>query len=686
MNFTLPTSTQRIRVSGLIRRLSTLLAISLLLSACENPSVSVNISNDSINASEEVTLDIQVMPPNWVRGLVEQTTFEYNYTVDTVDEVGAFSNDESRSYCWLVGNADDCEDLEAAQLAFHPTTSTTIKVEVSQAYNYQLFAGDGDGFGNYVGLLLNAANNLFTRTRRYEFDISVNQDITVGDIEFAEPQLKACINVDDDTRVLNVEEVDCSDTEITDISELRFFPNLTHLDLSNTATGNSTPFAYMSNLQWLNVGNSNYSCEQMLQLDQVSGGSVTIEGVDLNCDIYPVTDLLTISQTCNLLFQSNLWSDMFVDLSSDRTIYAHQVKKFSEWCDIDDYQDFAKFINLASLSHRGDDATNITPLLELPLTHLYISSVALDDITGIEQISSLEHLTLRDQSLLDISLNGLEFLETITVSEGSSTTLELENLPSLRQISARGNELDQVSLSNLESLINLYLEANNINDGLFFSNLPNLERVYLSNNQIESAPNLTDLSNLVTIDLRNNLLTDISNIGLPENLATVQLSINQLSDIDALTDIISLKTILASSNEVDSIPDLSNLTQLERLDLDANLLSNLDEINHPTLLHLSLDNNNLTSLPDLSGVSNLSYLNLGFNQIEDISTLPVLASLETLYLQENNLSTGVLRILDLPQLTWLRLDGNPNIPCADLNAISEVISLITSNTECTESP
>ncbi len=218
-------------------------------------------------------------------------------------------------------------------------------------------------------------------------------------------------------------------------------------------------------------------------------------------------------------------------------------------------------------------------------------SPAINDLTGIEDFTSLETLNINRQTS---SLSNGVYIT-------SPSGLDLSQNISLKKLICRGCNLQSLDIST-----NTNLETLDI--GLW-----------------GPSPTLP-LNNIQTLNLTSNTM-----------LKYVNISYCYLQNI-SFPQSTSLLSVFAENNSISNI-DFTSLTNIKRLDLSNNAITNITGNNNTTFKSLNLQNNpNLISLPtsasnvdtlivkgcafsglNLSTFSNLKFLDCSYNDLECLS-------------------------------------------------------------------
>ncbi len=305
---------------------------------------------------------------------------------------------------------------------------------------------------------------------------------------------------------------------------------------------------------------------------------------------------------------------------------------------------------LASLGYLDLDSNRLTGPIpsELgDLTSLVELGLQNNDLTGEipSELGRLSNLTI-------LSLDGNQLTGPIPRELGDLASLELLYLEQNRLTGPIPSEL-----GDLASLLRLRLDDNRLSGSIpsQLGGISSLQWLILSGNELSGPipPELGDLTGLTALYLSDNQLSGEipRELGDITGLFALYLNDNRLSgEIPSeLGDRASLQWLLLHNNELTGeLPDLNSLTSLTRLGLGGNDLDiswstfgtggNLDLESRTNLTHLWLHDSGLQgSIP---------------------TWLANHASLERLYLEDNDL-TGELPDLDtLTGLTHLGLGGN----------------------------
>ena len=257
--------------------------------------------------------------------------------------------------------------------------------------------------------------------------------------------------------------------------------------------------------------------------------------------------------------------------------------------------------------------------------------------------------------------------------------------------------LSHNSISSLESnifennteIVELYLNNNSISyiSPMAFSGTYNkLEVLYLQDNSLTEFPDLRNVSTLKSLQLQNNLIRTLNEEYLDlRMLEFLNLDKNNLTEFNQSFQLMELKEIKISWNQLTKLPSFyyelpglkllhfghnaiqdqlnceffQKFPNLTNLCVDGNRLIQVEICGAEELETLSLENNNLTTVPILiETLLNLKYLFIGSNPITFIQDdyFSKLPNLVEFYLSSTHISV-LFDISGLPNLRVLIMDN-----------------------------
>ncbi|QUW37680.1 leucine-rich repeat domain-containing protein [Bacillus cereus] len=232
-----------------------------------------------------------------------------------------------------------------------------------------------------------------------------------------------------------------------------------------------------------------------------------------------------------------------------------------------------KYINKYNLNRDNVDAP-ITKkdLLQIKTLSIY-SGKGINKITGLEYMTNLEKLTLRESNVKDISaiskLRGLKYVDL--TSNSIESIHPIEQLENINMLFLRDNKIsDLTPLSKMKKIKTLDLIGNNIKDIQPLFTLSTMKQLYLANNQINDLTGIDRLNNVELLWIGNNKINNVESISKMSNLIELEISDSEIKDISPLSQLGNLQVLNLEENYISDISPLSTLTNLHEINLGAN--------------------------------------------------------------------------------------------------------------------
>jgi len=361
----------------------------------------------------------------------------------------------------------------------------------------------------------------------------------------------------------------------------------------------------------------------------------------------------------------------------------------------------------------NDGATMSNEILSLTSSTSSCMSWLDGDLSGIEYMRELTTVEFWYNNISDISKMAVLTKLTNLLIEGSTVSninavSTMKNLTSLQL--SWSSIVDVSPIQNLSNLTNLDLNTNAIVDVTPLAGLTGLTILNLNSNAITTGvPSLSALTNATGIYLSNNagipcleLLGLVDTLGgvvfpgtaahgssctgtpiagaiasIPDaNLATcITNSTGATADNPNAAYIYQITAITWASTGCDSTPfaSLAGIEQFPRIttiNIWGNGIADLGPLASLTrLTNMSMGFQPIVDVSPLQGLTKLTDLSLSDNQIVDVSPLSGLSALSSLNLRWNVITTGVATLTSYPAITGLSIDGNPDMPCAELTTL-----------------
>ncbi len=229
----------------------------------------------------------------------------------------------------------------------------------------------------------------------------------------------------------------------------------------------------------------------------------------------------------------------------------------------------------------------------------------------------------------------------------------IQNLTGLTDLALRNRGLSDISpLAELTGLINLNLHTNWITDISPLRGLTRLVRLRIAENPLTDISALSELTELRVLRMHRH--GDFIGGQVPRTHmgATGILFTNAVTDISPLANLTKLVDLNIHTQDISDLTPLSGLTSLVELRLAGNSFTDLGPLRGlASLEYLELTGNDITDISPLSGLTSLMQLDLRFN--------PDLTDIEALF---ENPGIGAGDIVEL---------RHTNVSCADQARLAE---------------
>ncbi len=310
------------------------------------------------------------------------------------------------------------------------------------------------------------------------------------------------------------------------------------------------------------------------------------------------------------------------------------------------------------------------------ITEINLDESGLSDLTGIEYLTALQVLQIKNNTIpvvnvsqntllevLDIQGSGVQNLtintnlKVLNASDNQLTSMQLDGHPLLEGLSAYGNPMTDFSISNCPSLTSVSIPEdsastvtlNNVGftrfhlssfDGdcplreLNITNCPALETLELwvpiTSLDITGCTGLKNLTVHNEPNVHVGVLNTIAGTNSCVSLEVLDCSENAITELD-LSSCVNLKELICYSNSPLSSINIQGLSSLEIINARYTALTELDVSNLPSLRILSVEGTKMTSI-DVSANPLLESLAVGRTPISslDVSACPLLKSLSVL--------------------------------------------------------
>jgi Leucine-rich repeat (LRR) protein len=293
----------------------------------------------------------------------------------------------------------------------------------------------------------------------------------------------------------------------------------------------------------------------------------------------------------------------------------------------------AALLSNSSINTNGDGEIQVSEAQAT--TYIYVSSLNISDLTGIEFFINLTELFCSNNNITNLDFSSNTNLTILDCLDNNLTSLNLSNNSKLEELICGNNPLNVLDLTNNINLTSL----NSRNNGL--------TNIDLSNN--------TALKSLVCID------DQLTNLDLSNNINLTFLACinNKLTNLN-ISNSIELKRIFCYNNELTDL-DISNNVNIEWLDFSNNFLSDINVVNNINLTSFSCNGNQLSSL-DVSSNISLTYFNCSSNKLVDLDVRNGNNNLLTGFYSQNNTDLKCILVDDknFSTCNWTDIDATSN--------------------------
>ena len=517
----------------------------------------------------------------------------------------------------------------------------------------------------------------------------------------------------------DLQNLDCSFTDIDDISPIRNLNKINKLDISNTAITNISDLRYTNNIKVLKAENLRLSDIEIIglyhQLTNLSLSHTDVEDISILGECEMLTDLdlsdtqvqsldsIELPQSLRLL---NLSNTGVSDLTPIENLENLQLL-IIDGTPVTDLNPVAKLIRLNELLCRNTSISDLMPLKDMAhLVRIYCDNTLIDS----EKADSFRHenhnvMVIYETKALQDWWDGLEpaWKEVFATQNNTGINPDAEELHVI--ISMKTLTLDPFFA-----------------DALPIERLTNLESLNIENTIISDLAPLHALHNLKYLNLKGTKVKDLKPLENISNLLTINIEDTEISDLEPLCNMNSLSIVKAEHSKVTSeqvfklktaVPNVSIIYQTEALqrwwdtqlddswrdvfrdiiDLGLNptaeqlqAIADIEEINVDTktmisslepltmlmfLKKLSINDNHITDLSPLSELKVLEELHIDGNAINDIFALANVTTLEVLSLE----NTRVIDLNPLEKMKNLRMLDISNTNIKNIKVLAHCTAL-----------
>ncbi|MGH1387848.1 hypothetical protein [Kordia sp.] len=453
--------------------------------------------------------------------------------------------------------------------------------------------------------------------------------------------------------------------------------NLTTLDLTNSialeqlyASGNSITEIDLSNSPSIRIIGVNNNALRTLNIKNGNNTNVTTFAVANNPN-------LTCVAVDDVAYSTANWTSIDAQVNFVDTSCYTQIPDTN----------FEAALDALGYDNISTDGQILTAAID-SITTLNIINKSISDLSGIEAFTSLQTLSISDNSITSIDLSNLTQLVNLYANNNQLMALDLSTNTLLELVHANDNSLTSLNTDNISQLTELSVSDNSIN-ALDFTQNTLIETVDASNNSLSSfLP--TMLVDLVTLDISGNSISQI-NLSYNTNLEDLNAQNNQLESID-LTNNTALTSIQLDTNSLtDATFKNGNNTNIATFSITGNSELEcvlVDDVMYSETNWTNIDAQTIfrdgdyceyTAVPDPNFEAQLS----SFDDIPDDGQVPtaLIATRTALSVTNDNIS-DLTGIEGFTALRTLRATNN-SISTLDLSSNTALRTVIVNNNSLT---
>ena len=457
-----------------------------------------------------------------------------------------------------------------------------------------------------------------------------------------------------------LQNLDCSNTDIEDISPIRNLNKINKLDISNTSITDISDLRYTNDIKVLRANNIHLNDIEIIglyhQLTNLSLAGTDVENLSSleSCEMLSDLDIsgskvvsLDNVELPQSLHYLNLSNTGILDLSPIENLENLQLLIIDNTL-VTDLNPVSKLNRLNELQCRNTNISDIMPLKDMQhLVRIYCDNTQIDSEKA-ENFRKENHnvMVIYETKALQEWWDGLHVSWKKTFAKQTNT----EENPSPEELHA------------IISMKSLTLDQSFI-DATPIERLTNLERLNIENSKIVDLSPLHGLHNLKYLNLKNTKVTDLKPIENLSNLLEINIENTGIANLEPLCNMNNLTMVSAENSKVDSEqvfilkdaqPNVKIIYQTEKLRTWWNTLDN----NWRDIFRNIVDMNSNPTAEQLQAVADIEELNIDTRvMISSLEPLTKLMFLKKLSINDNHI-TDLSPLSEMRHLTELKIDGN----------------------------
>ena len=516
----------------------------------------------------------------------------------------------------------------------------------------------------------------------------------------------------------DLKTLNCSNTDVDDISPIRNLNKINKLDISNTLINDISDLRYTNEIKNFKADFVQIKDIEIIglyhQLTNLSLAGTYIENISVLGDCEMLTDL-DISETKVTSLDSielpqslrylNISNTMISDLSPLANLENLQLLIIDN-TNVADLSPLANLNKLNELQCRNTNVNDLMPLKDMPhLVRIYCDNTQIDSEKADSFRRENHHvMVIYETKALQEWWDGLHISWKKAFSTQNNTDInpspeELHAIISMKSLTLDPFFMDAMPIERLTSLERLDIDNTKIVDLTPLHGLHNLKHLSMKNTKVKDLGPLENLSNLLDINIENTNVSDLSPLSKIKNLTLVNAESSKVNSESAyqLKSAVPNVTIIYQSSELrgwwstldnnwrdifrDIVEMNSNPTaeqlqavvDIEDLYVDSRIvITSLEPLTKLMFLKkLSIKDNHITDLTPLSEMRVLKELHIDGNAINDILALENLTTLEVLSIE----NTRIVDINPLEKMENMRILDIANTNIKNIKVLAKCTSL-----------
>lgn len=525
-------------------------------------------------------------------------------------------------------------------------------------------------------------------------------------------------NLDPLYQLADIQNLDCSNSDIKDVSPIRNLNKLYSLNISNSAITNIADLRYTNDIKIIKADSLKLTDIEVIghyhKLTSLSMAGSYVDNVRALKGCESLTDL-NLSGSKVVSLDSVEFPQSLLHLNISNT-------------GISDLEPLDGLLNLKTLNIDNTAVTDLTPLAIVnSLNELRCSNTQISDIMPLKDMPNLVRIycdntrvnsakadafkavnhkvmVIYETQELQTWWNGLQVFWKSTLSKQVNCDInpspeELHAIASMKTLTMEPFFQDASPIERLTCLESLDMENTKIEDLTPLHNMHSLKYLNIKNTKVVDLTPIENLTNLVEINIEGTSVTDLAPLFNMPYLVMVKAEDSKIKSeqvfdlrvaqpkVTVIYQTIALRKwwntidnnwreVFRSIIEIDTRPTAEQLhavSYLDELTVDTKIVvTTLEPLtNLKFLKKLTIKDNHITDLSPLSSMLLLKELNIDGNPVAEIEPLAEIHTLEVLSI----VNTPVNNIGALELLENLRILDISNTAVKNLKALSKSTSL-----------